>query len=210
MEEKLYSVTLADGTVLNDLGENGTYYVSETEVDEALFADNCSPITISDGETTEVHPNMEFIHILKLNGKYLIGLRDITEAELEAERVAASLRYICNGISDDDAVNYVDLFPAWDGNKSYSVGDRVRCGKKLFKCLTAHTAQPTWSPTAAPSLWARTDDPTVEWPDWVQPTGSSDAYTTGAKVTHDGMHWVSEVDNNTWEPGVYGWTEQTE
>jgi hypothetical protein len=24
-------------------------------------------------------------------------------------------------------------------------------------------------------------------------------------VTHNGSTWVSIVDNNVWEPGVYGW-----
>ena len=46
-----------------------------------------------------------------------------------------------------------------------------------------------------------------EWPAWVQPTGAHDAYAKGAKVSHNDKHWISEVDDNTWEPGVYGWTE---
>jgi C-terminal processing protease CtpA/Prc len=29
----------------------------------------------------------------------------------------------------------------------------------------------------------------------------------GDKVTHNGKVWESIVDNNSWEPGVYGWTE---
>lgn len=30
------------------------------------------------------------------------------------------------------------------------------------------------------------------------------------QVSHNGKHWISSVDNNVWEPGVYGWTEQEE
>jgi hypothetical protein len=30
----------------------------------------------------------------------------------------------------------------------------------------------------------------------------------GAKVSHNGKHWISDVDNNVWEPGVYGWSEE--
>ena len=44
-----------------------------------------------------------------------------------------------------------------------------------------------------------------EYPEWVQPTGAHDAYNIGDKVTHNGKTWVSDVDNNVWEPGVYGW-----
>ena len=29
----------------------------------------------------------------------------------------------------------------------------------------------------------------------------------GAKCSHNGKHWMSDVDNNVWEPGAYGWTE---
>jgi len=41
----------------------------------------------------------------------------------------------------------------------------------------------------------------------VQPIGAQDAYPLGAKVSHDGKHWVSAAANNVWEPGVYGWEE---
>ena len=43
---------------------------------------------------------------------------------------------------------------------------------------------------------------------WVQPQGSADAYMKGDKVSHNGKHWVSDIDNNVWEAGVYGWEEQ--
>lgn len=87
----------------------------------------------------------------------------------------------------------------------YSAGYRVRYGGLLYKCLTAHTSQDSWTPDAAPSLWVRIDDPAVEWPEWRQPQSSTDAYAQGAKVSHNGKHWVSTADSNVWEPGVYGW-----
>lgn len=34
-----------------------------------------------------------------------------------------------------------------------------------------------------------------------------DAYAKGDKVSYGGKHWESTVDNNVWQPGVYGWTE---
>ena len=53
-------------------------------------------------------------------------------------------------------------------------------------------------------------DPAEEWPEWSQPVGAHDAYSKDAKVSHNGKHWISNVDSNVWEPGVYGWTEATE
>ena len=44
----------------------------------------------------------------------------------------------------------------------------------------------------------------------IQPTGAHDAYGFGAKVSHNGKKWTSDVENNTWEPGVFGWTEVKE
>ena len=43
--------------------------------------------------------------------------------------------------------------------------------------------------------------------EWVQPTGATDAYAKGSKVTHNGKTWTSTADANVWEPGVYGWSE---
>lgn len=64
--------------------------------------------------------------------------------------------------------------------------------------------------TQLPACGPGTSDPAEEWPAWSQPVGAHDAYSSGAKVSHNGKHWISSVDNNVWEPGVYGWTEQEE
>lgn len=111
-------------------------------------------------------------------------------------------------LSDADAYNGKELFDRWSGDGvEYAVGDRARDGEELYKCLTAHTSQSTWKPSVSPSLWVRIDDPSQEWPEWVQPKGSTDAYPMGAKVSHNGKHWISDYDNNIWEPGVFGWHE---
>lgn len=43
---------------------------------------------------------------------------------------------------------------------------------------------------------------------WKQPEGAHDTYNNGAEVSHKGSVWTSDVDNNVWEPGVYGWTKK--
>ena len=113
-------------------------------------------------------------------------------------------------LSDEEALVGVELFPHWKDEQAYEVGDRVSYDGLLYKCLLAHESQPSWTPDVSPSLWVRVDNPAEEWPDWVQPLGSTDAYPLGAKVSHNEKHWVSDVDANIWEPGVYGWTEATE
>lgn len=128
-----------------------------------------------------------------------------------AEAMRPVLMKAVASLDDAEASVVPTFFPDWDGNgHEYSVGDRVRYNDTLYKCLQAHTSQATWIPTDAPSLWARTDDPAIEWPEWVQPLGTHDAYAKGAKVSHNGKHWISNTPNNTWEPGVYGWDEVKE
>ena len=54
------------------------------------------------------------------------------------------------------------------------------------------------------------EEPTgEEVAEWVQPD-STNPYMTGDRVLHNGSTWESTVDNNVWEPGVYGWAEATE
>lgn len=56
------------------------------------------------------------------------------------------------------------------------------------------------------------DSGSSDWPEWVQPTGAHDAYAKGSQVTHNGEKYVSQIDANVWEPGMFGseslWTKQ--
>ena len=116
-------------------------------------------------------------------------------------------------LTDEQAATVQGLFPAWNAEATYTVGDRVKYNGTLYRCLTAHTAQATWTPTDAPSLWAKVlTDPSGAILPWVQPD-STNPYAKGDKVTHNGKTWVSKVDGNVWEPGVVGteslWEEVT-
>ena len=118
------------------------------------------------------------------------------------EKAAASL-------DDNDAANAVKLFPTWTIGIAVSIGERYQYADKLYKVVQDHTSQDGWEPESAPSLWAKVliPDETVA-PEWEQPD-STNPYSAGDKVTHNGKTWVSNIDNNVWEPGVYGWTEAT-
>ena len=110
-------------------------------------------------------------------------------------------------LSDGDALEAVELFPAWAVGASYEQGIRLRYGEKLYRCEQAHTSQIGWEPDKTPALWTEVAKP-GEIPVWRQPTGAQDAYQTGDKVHYpdaDGPVYISVMDNNIWEPGVYGW-----
>lgn len=113
----------------------------------------------------------------------------------------------------DDAVLAAPavLFDEWSADSvAYAKGDIRQYNGLLYRCAQPHTSQSDYTPSTAVSLWTRISDPTQEWPEWIQPTGAHDAYAKGAKVSHNGKHYVSTAPDNVWEPGVYGWEEATE
>lgn len=126
----------------------------------------------------------------------------------EAKKLRPLIEEAAKSLSDEEAFSGYELFSNWnpDGFK-YKLGDRVQYNKALYKCLQDHTSQADWKPSEAVSLWVEVPDPAIEWPEWKQPAGAHDAYNKGDKVTHDGAHWISDIDANVYEPGVYGWTE---
>ena len=123
----------------------------------------------------------------------------------KARRLRHKIEDLAITMTDEEGLEFVDLFVNWATDTAYAVGDRVKFGDTLYKCVQAHTSQEDWTPEVVPALWTRVT--VEEWPEWVQPTGAQDAYMAGDKVTHNEKHWTSDVDNNVWEPGVYGWTE---
>lgn len=123
------------------------------------------------------------------------------------KRLRKAIEESSSSLEDATAVGVYELFPVWKVGVSYEVGDRVQYDDKLWKVLIAHDSQADWTPTDSPSLFAQVliPDPSVI-PEWVQP-GSTNPYMRGDKVRHNDKIWISTIDNNVWEPGVYGWDE---
>ena len=127
----------------------------------------------------------------------------------EAEAIVAALVKLRDSATDEQALSVPVLYPAWRSGVDYVAGQRVLHGGVLYKALQDHTSQDDWTPDAAVSLFAKVliPDETVI-PEWVQPD-STNPYMKGDKVLHNGKTWTSDIDNNVWEPGVYGWEEES-
>ena len=116
---------------------------------------------------------------------------------------------------DQEALAVKVLYKEWDKqiDNALVVGEYIQYNDKLYKVLQAHTVQETWTPTNAPSLFAKVlVDPTGETIlDWQQPD-STNPYMTGDKVKFEGKIYQSLIDNNVWSPTAYpqGWEEITE
>ena len=130
---------------------------------------------------------------------------------------ARALRGVIEGLAesldDSAAAEAMELYPAWNGGGvSYTAGQRLRYGGKLYKVLQGHTSQEDWTPEAAVSLFAEIlpgQDGTEIGP-WEQPD-STNTYKLGDRVYHNGKLWESIYDGpNSWEPGVFGWIEVEE
>lgn len=156
----------------------------------------------------------------------LVRYYDIVPIEGTAEEASLELSKLqFRSLPDDAAYLFRALADEWIAGETYYgpndpsgiLQSRVRYKGRFFKCLQTHTAQETWTPVDAPSLWAEilpgqagNEPEDGSYAEWVQPD-STNGYATGDKVTHNGHIWESKVDSNIWEPGVSGteslWTD---
>lgn len=117
-------------------------------------------------------------------------------------------------------------YPIWSqpsgAHDAYNTGDIVNYNGTLYQSTINGNV---WSPDVYPAGWtvyeAATEpeepepepepDPDPEepttYPEWVQPTGSHDAYNTGDIVNYNGTLYRSLIDGNVWSPEAYpqGW-----
>lgn len=103
------------------------------------------------------------------------------------------------------------VFPKWKADKDYKTKQVIRYGEnsvgdaQLYLVLQDHTSSKEWPPDVAVPLYKKIGITEDGIPEWVQPLGDSDTYMKGEVTSHKGQTWVSTVDYNVWEPGVYGW-----
>lgn len=115
-------------------------------------------------------------------------------------------------ISDGAALKMPEVFLHWSGSsKEYVKGDKVLYNDVLYKVLQNHTSQEGWTPTSAPSLFAKVLTSEGEILEWEQPS-STNPYMKGDKVKFNGKIYESVIDNNVWSPEAYpqGWKEVEE
>lgn len=125
----------------------------------------------------------------------------------KAMKFVESLVSLRDSATDEQAIEANAVYPAWKEDVEYALDNRVLYNEILYKVITAHTSQASWTPDVAVSLFAKVlipDENVI--PEWEQPE-STNPYMIGDKVLHNNQTWISIVDNNVWEPGVYGWDQ---
>ena len=221
-----FTIILNDGKRLDDLTQNGTMFVSATEVTEADFnAEALKAVTVIETDDTGASSTVEMNNVvcdkvLHLPEGWMFNLREpsteeILKGQVSANTETTNIAFVVlaeSGVIDETtAGEHLSVFAPWEPNVDYTPGNLrvypMTGAQKLYRCIQAHRSQADWTPDKAVSLWSTASDPAIEFPEWSQPVGAHDAYQEGDKVSHNGKHWISTCNNNVWEPGVYGWTE---
>ena len=123
----------------------------------------------------------------------------------EAEEIRKAIDTFAVNQTDETLVDNKAAFSLWRSGVPVTRKQILRFNDDLYRVNQDHTTQDDWTPDITPALFTKIS--LEEWPEWVQPTGAHDAYNTSDKCSHNDKHWVSNLDGNVWEPGIYGWSE---
>lgn len=131
-----------------------------------------------------------------------------TKQQLKADDQLKCLKMFAETLSDEQALEVPLIFDEFEIGKGYEVGKRILYQDVLYKVITSHTSQETWTPDVSPSLFAPIINETIDGsvPEWKQPD-STNAYMTGDRVIFEEKEYESLVDNNVWSPSANpsGW-----
>lgn len=92
----MYNIKLADGTELTNLELNGNNFISDTIIDDDVFKDNLSIVTITDKENSVEYKNMKLTQNKVYGNQSWFILAEKTKAEIEKEEqdeIIAGLSY---------------------------------------------------------------------------------------------------------------------
>jgi len=93
-------------------------------------------------------------------------------------------------MTPEELLELVDIYPKWEEELEVKVDELYKHEDGLYKVIQGHTTQSDWTPDVAQSMFVKVQ-PTNVIPIWVQPIGSTDAYSFGDKVTYNGEVWES-------------------
>ena len=212
---------LIDGVIkyapTNYLTENGKMILNfNTNIEVMLengFKEIINVVPSYDANTQVVTMDSYTEEATTITVNYVVTAKPLTkEEQLENQRNLA-LTFFAETLSDAQALQVPMLFDEFDGNGvAYEVGKRIMFEGVLYKVLQAHTSQAGWTPTAAPSLFAKVINETIDGsiPEFEQPD-STNPYMKGDKVLFNGKVYESLIDNNVYSPEAYpaGWKEVT-
>ena len=83
-------------------------------------------------------------------------MRPVSQADISKMIITQQINTLA--VDDNTALRMRSFYPEWAENTAYTVGYKVQYDGKLWRVRQAHTAQVTWEPTNAPSLWEQINE----------------------------------------------------
>lgn len=77
----------------------------------------------------------------------------------KAYRLRQLIESAAASLSDEDALDGVELFERWAVGIDYTIDKRIRYNGVLYKVKQAHTSQSDWTPDVASSLYEEVAEP---------------------------------------------------
>lgn len=117
----------------------------------------------------------------------------------------------------DPRIDYAEFIQPTGAHDVYNQGDKVTYNGSKYESVIDNNA---WSPDTYPAGWKKTEDSTEgpgsesgeetgeeKYPEFVQPSGSHNAYSKGDRIIYNGDAYESLLDGNAWSPDAYpaGW-----
>lgn len=217
--EKLSFIDYVSGTVKMDAN-----FVESSELDKEkellrLFKQEFFPEPFNEDLINEVELKVAELETkaTQMVSSIEMSSRVLEEANKNIEKISKQI--LKSDISEEDYQDIIAIYPDWETEKDYIVGDVIKYNLKAWEVIQAHTSQADWMPEAVPALFKEITPKTVVDPDgsevgivaeFVQPTGGHDAYKVGDKVSFEGAVYISKIDANTYSPTDYpaGWEKQ--
>ena len=104
----MYKITLADGTILDNVFLNGNNFISDTRLDASVFDGNLGMVHITGPGVDETFDNLDLASIREEDGKYWFVLRQLSDRELREKKTQADIRELFDA-SDDIILMIADL-----------------------------------------------------------------------------------------------------
>ena len=135
-----------------------------------------------------------------------------------AEQLRHALQLFALSLNDDTVMEIPAVFDAWKAGIQVKADTILTYGvngvgdPQLYRVVQPHITSEGWTPDKTPALFTPIGIDESGYPIWAQPTGAHDAYNKGDIVRYepDNKLYISDIDANVYEPGVYGWSEYTE
>ena len=96
----MYTITLADGTKLENIELNGNNYISETVIEDSVFEGNLDTVKISDGSTTETFTDMRLMSNIVRDGRSWFVLGEKSAQQKAMERIEKLYTTNADSITD--------------------------------------------------------------------------------------------------------------